>query len=67
MSAWPQQHRLPRDTAIKCAVAMMILLFCLEGLAAYHLVVEQKDVITASLIVMGWFKEGIIAVVEHFV
>lgn len=67
MSAWPKQRRIPHREAVKLALLGLALLFGMETLAIYHLYIEQKDVMGASLIIIGWFKEGIWAVVEHFV
>ena len=67
MSAWPKQHRMSRDKAVRCAILAMLLLVFLEGLAAYDFYFEQKDVLTVGLIVTGWFKDGIWAFLEHFV
>lgn len=58
--------RLNHREAVVAAWAVMALLFAAEGLATFHLYVDGKDLATCVLVIIGWAKEGIRKVVEHF-
>lgn len=35
-----------------------------EALAATHIYVTQRDIVTSGLIVVGWFRESLMAIIE---
>lgn len=58
-------HHITKKEVHHFCLIVLVVTFGFEGLAACHLWISEKDILTSILIVVGWFKDGLKVVLEH--
>lgn len=58
-------RHLSHKEATTALIALFVAFVGLEGCAAYHLYFTSRDVLSAGMIVAGWFRESLKLIVER--